>query len=93
MPFVIKMMEGLDSFLQIGAPLLYITDAVSLGAVTFLFLRRVWIPQVKYISLAADYFPLFLILGIAVSGVLMRYFFKGAYRRGKGTWRWDLVSF
>jgi nitrate reductase gamma subunit len=75
-PFVIKMIEGLDSFLQIGAPLLYITDAVLLGAVTFLVIRRFWIPQMKYISLAADYFPLFLIFGITASGVLMRYFLK-----------------
>lgn len=76
LPSVIHLVESLDSFLQIGVPLLYITDIVILGAVTFLFLRRVVIPQVKYISLAADYFPLFLILGIAISGVLMRYFFK-----------------
>jgi nitrate reductase gamma subunit len=62
--------------LQIGAPLLYTTDIIILGAVTYLFLRRVAIPQLKYISLAADYFPLFLIFGIALSGVLMRYFFK-----------------
>ena len=75
-PFVIKIMESLDSFLQIGVPLLYITDALILGAVTFLVIRRFWIPQVRYISLAADYFPLFLILGIAASGVLMRYFVK-----------------
>jgi len=75
-PTSIKMIEGLDSFLQIGAPLLYITDAVILAAVTYLFIRRVLIPQVRYISLPADYFPLFLILGIALSGVLMRYFFK-----------------
>lgn len=75
-PLPIRMIEGLDSFLQIGAPLLYITDAVILLAVTYLFLRRVFIPQMRYISLPADYFPLFLILGIAISGVLMRYFFK-----------------
>lgn len=75
-PAVIKAIEGLDTFLQIGVPLLYMTDVVLLGAVTYLFLRRVFIPQIKYISLAADYFPLFLIFGIAVSGVLMRYFYK-----------------
>jgi len=75
-PAPIKMIEGMDSFLQIGAPLLYITDLVILSAVTYLFIRRVVIPQVRYISLPADYFPLFLILGIAFSGVLMRYFFK-----------------
>lgn len=75
-PPVIKLIESLDSFLQVGVPLFYITDAVILVAVTYLFFRRVYIPQIKYISLASDYFPLFLILGIAVSGVLMRYFFK-----------------
>ncbi len=75
-PAPLKAIEGLDSFLQVGAPLLYISDAVILLAVTYLFLRRVFIPQVRYISLAADYFPLFLILGLASTGVLMRYFFK-----------------
>ncbi len=75
-PFVVNMVEGLDSFLQIGVPLLYITDFALLGAVTYLFLRRVFVPQVSYISLAADFFPLFLILGIATSGALMRYFIR-----------------
>ncbi len=75
-PYAIQMIEGLDGFLQIGAPLLYMTDVVLLGAVTYLFLRRIGLPQVRYISLIGDYFPLFLILGIGVSGVLMRYFIK-----------------
>jgi nitrate reductase gamma subunit len=75
-PAAIQMIEGLDSFLQVGAPLLYMTDAVLLGAVTYLFIRRIWLPQVRYISLIADYFPLFLIIGIGVTGVLMRYFTK-----------------
>jgi len=76
LPFPIHMIEILDAFLQIGVPLLYMTDVVILAAVAFLFLRRVFIPQIKYISLPADYFPLFLILGIAISGVLMRYIMK-----------------
>ena len=50
--------------------------SVLLGAVTYLFIRRIALPQVRYISLIGDYFPLFLILGIAISGVLMRYFIK-----------------
>ncbi len=75
-PAYIQLMEGLDSFLQIGAPLMYMTDIVLLGAVIYLFLRRIGIPQVRYISLMADYFPLFLILGIGTTGVLMRYFYK-----------------
>ncbi|MDH4163853.1 MAG: sulfate reduction electron transfer complex DsrMKJOP subunit DsrM [Nitrospirota bacterium] len=75
-PVAVQMTDMLDSFLQIGAPLLYATDVVLLGAVTYLFIRRVAIPQVRYISLAADYFPLFLIFGIGATGVLMRYFTK-----------------
>jgi nitrate reductase gamma subunit len=75
-PGVIGIVESLDGFFQVGAPVLYITDLIFLGAVTFLFLRRVVIPQVRYISLAADYFPLFLIGGIGITGVLMRYFLK-----------------
>jgi len=75
-PAAVQLVEGLDSFLQIGVPLLYMTDAILLGAVTYLFIRRISLPQVRYISLLSDYFPLFLIFGIALSGVLMRYFFK-----------------
>jgi nitrate reductase gamma subunit len=75
-PAVIRMMEGVDSFFQIGAPLFYMTDAVILVAVSYLVFRRFYIPQVRYISLASDYFPLFLILGVAISGILMRYFLK-----------------
>lgn len=75
-PVVIKIIESLDGFFQVGAPVLYLTDLIFLGAVTYLFLRRVIIPQVRYISLAQDYFPLFLIFGVGLSGVLMRYFMK-----------------
>lgn len=75
-PGFIKIIESLDGFFQVGAPLLYITDVIFLIAVTLLFLRRVIIPQVRYVSLASDYFPLFLIFGIGATGVLMRYFLK-----------------
>ena len=75
-PGFVKLLESLDGFFQVAAPVLYLTDLIFLGAVTFLFLRRVIIPQVRYISLAADFFPLFLIFAIGFSGVLMRYFLK-----------------
>jgi nitrate reductase gamma subunit len=75
-PGFVTLVESLDSFFQVGVPLLYITDVLFLAAVTFLFLRRVIVPQLRYISLAADYFPLFLIGAIGASGVLMRYFLK-----------------
>jgi len=75
-PWAIQGLGTLDTFLQIGVPPLYITGVLLLGAVTFLFLRRVVAPRVRYISLAADFFPLLLLLSIAISGILMRYFFK-----------------
>ncbi|KYH32411.1 sulfate reduction electron transfer complex DsrMKJOP subunit DsrM [Neomoorella mulderi] len=75
-PSFVSRLEGIDGFFRFGVQGLYITDIIILVAVTYLFLRRVVIPQVRYISLPADYFPLFLILGIASTGILMRYFFR-----------------
>jgi nitrate reductase gamma subunit len=75
-PALLHAIERADGFLQVGLPGVYQSDAVFLAAVTYLFVRRVVIPQVKYISLPADYFPLFLLLAIGVTGVLMRYFIK-----------------
>jgi nitrate reductase gamma subunit len=75
-PGFVEILESLDGLFQVGVPVLYMTDLIFLGAVTFLFLRRVIVPQLRYISLAADYFPLFLIGAIGCSGVLMRYLLK-----------------
>jgi nitrate reductase gamma subunit len=75
-PAWVGLMETMDSLFEIGVPAMYWTDAAILAAVTFLFFRRVVIPQMRYISLPADHFPLFLILGIAVTGVLMRYLLR-----------------
>jgi nitrate reductase gamma subunit len=72
-PFFIKPLEFADGFLQIGLPHLYQSDLVILGALTLLFLRRVLLTNLRYISLPADYFPLFLIFAIASTGMLMRY--------------------
>jgi len=73
--FVLRLQE-LDGFFHIGVPILYMTGLLLLASVTYLFIRRVVIPQLSYISLAADYFPLFLIISIAASGILMRHFYK-----------------
>jgi nitrate reductase gamma subunit len=75
-PACLQLLEKLDGFLQIGLPGLLLSGVVLLAAALFLFLRRIFTPQVKYISLASDYFPLFLIMGIAFTGILMRYFTK-----------------
>jgi len=75
-PLPIKLLETLDGFLQIGLPLIQLSGIVLLAAALFLLLRRLLLPQMKYISLASDYFPLFLLIGIALTGILMRYFTK-----------------
>ncbi|MFV9644473.1 MAG: sulfate reduction electron transfer complex DsrMKJOP subunit DsrM [Desulfobacterales bacterium] len=75
-PVCLQWLEYIDGFFQVGLPGLFMSGAVLLAAVTFLFLRRIYLPQMRYISLAADFFPLFLIISIAVTGILMRYFTK-----------------
>ena len=75
-PFFVSWTQDLEGFLQIGVPTLYLSGIFLLVAVTYLFLRRVLVPQLRYISLPADYFPLFLIFGIGFTGVLLRHFYK-----------------
>ncbi len=84
-PLLVQLVENVDSFFRVeiiypaikfGVPGVYISGFVLLAAVSYLFLRRLFVRQVKYISIASDYFPLFLIFGIAFSGILMRYFAK-----------------
>jgi nitrate reductase gamma subunit len=68
-------LSAVDGFFEIGIPTLYLSDAAVLAGLSFLFLRRMFIPQLRYISLFADYFALLLILGVAGTGLLMRHFF------------------
>ena len=68
-------LSALDGFLEIGVPALYISDVTLMAGLVFLFLRRVVLPQVRYISLFSDYFALLLIATIAATGLLMRHFF------------------
>ena len=84
-PFLVQLVETVDSFFRVeiiypafkfGVPGVYISGFILLAAVSYLFLRRLFVPQVKYISIASDYFPLFLIFGIALSGIFMRYITK-----------------
>jgi len=75
-PICLQWLENLDSFMQFGLPVVYMSGVVLLAAVVYLLLRRLLITQVRYISLASDFFPLFLIGGIALTGILMRYLSK-----------------
>ncbi len=83
-PSFVTLLQNLDGFMQMGAapfngfnlPGVYLTDMLLMAAVTWLFLRRVLYPQIRYISLPADYFPLFLILALGFTGMLMRYLIR-----------------
>ena len=75
-PSPVNLIASVDGFFQVTVPALQMSGIVLLAAATYLLIRRLVIPQVRYISLPADYFPLFLIMGIAISGILMRYFYK-----------------
>jgi len=58
-PGFVHLTETLDGILQVGLPGIYLTDGIFLAAVTYLFIRRVIIPQIKYISLPATTFLCF----------------------------------
>jgi nitrate reductase gamma subunit len=75
-PFFVTIAQNLDGFFQIGVPALYLTDVGLILALGYLFFRRVVSPQMRYLSLAGDYFPLLLIGAIGITGILMRYFIK-----------------
>ncbi len=75
-PSFVLMIQEFDGFFQIGVPVVFITSILLLAGVGFLFLRRVFSPQLRYISLVNDYFPLLLIISIGTSGILMRHFAK-----------------
>jgi nitrate reductase gamma subunit len=75
-PFWVAGLDGLDSFFEVTVPALYLTDVLILVGLGWLLLRRFIEPQVRYISLASDYFPLFLLFGVVLSGVFLRYLTK-----------------
>lgn len=72
-PEWVMVVQNLDGFMQVGLPIIYVSSVGLLAGLTFLFLRRVVNPQLRYLSMAGDYFPLFILAGIAISGCIMRY--------------------
>jgi nitrate reductase gamma subunit len=72
-PVFVSVLSGLDGAFEVGTPTVYVSDVLILGALVYLTARRFRNPQVRYISLPIDYLALFLLLGIAVSGLLMRF--------------------
>lgn len=72
-PALVTALASLDSFFQVGVPAVYATDVVLVAALGYLLSRRFRSPQVRSLSLFGDYFFLFLLLGIATTGLLMRH--------------------
>lgn len=91
-PSFLHLVDAADGFFQLTVPTFYLSDAVILAALGFLLLRRLWDARLRYISLASDYFALLLLLGIAISGVWMRYITKVDMVAVK-QWALGLVTF
>ncbi|NQU04097.1 MAG: sulfate reduction electron transfer complex DsrMKJOP subunit DsrM [Syntrophaceae bacterium] len=75
-PSCLNLLESLDGFFILYTPTVYLSGLVLLAAIIYLLFRRIFDMKVRYISLAADYFPLFMILGIGITGLFMRYFYR-----------------
>ena len=75
-PGLVHQLEIWDGFFQLTIPTFLLTDAVIMVALLFLLARRIYDTNVRYISLPADYFALFLLIGVASTGILMRYVTK-----------------
>jgi nitrate reductase gamma subunit len=72
-PAFVAFIEQWDGFFQVWLPGIYLTSFGLLLGLLYLLWRRLADAQVRFMSLASDYFALFLLLGIAVSGGLLRY--------------------
>lgn len=75
-PGSVTFLQNLDGLFQISTPTLLVTDALIVFSLCYLTLRRVFIPQTRYLSLFSDYFPLILLLGVVGSGILVRHFYR-----------------
>jgi nitrate reductase gamma subunit len=75
-PAFVAGLQAVDGFFAVGVPELYLSDAILLAALLVLLGRRLLDARLRYLSLPADYLPLFLLIAIAGSGVLLRHVFK-----------------
>lgn len=75
-PAFVVAIQRLDGFLLTSVPEVYATTALFVLALGFLFVRRIASAPLRYISLPADYFALFLLLGVGLSGAWLRHISK-----------------
>ena len=69
-------LQSVDGMFAISVPTFYISSILIVIALLYLLGRRFLNPQVRYISLFTDYFALFLLIAVAVSGIWMRHLDK-----------------
>lgn len=72
-PSFVAWLQELDAIGEVTLPRIHASSVVFAGALLFLFGRRLWLARLRYISLAADYFPLLLLLTVAAFGLLARH--------------------
>jgi nitrate reductase gamma subunit len=72
-PEFVAWLQSVDSVSDLFIPKLHATSLLIVVALAWLTTRRLVAVRLRYISLAADYFPLLLLLGIAITGILMRH--------------------
>ena len=72
-PAWVGALQSLDGFFQVGLPVYFGTTFLMVVGLAYLLARRFFDAKVRYISLPTDYFALYLLLGIALTGILMRH--------------------
>ena len=73
-PGFVEMLERIDVATEMVLPKVHLTSLILPLALALLLVRRLVLVRVRYISLAADYFPLLLMLAIAGTGLVTRHF-------------------
>jgi nitrate reductase gamma subunit len=72
-PPLVGQLAAMDGFFRVGLPGWYASDVVLAGALGWLLLRRLREPLLRYVTLPADYLALGLLLGVAATGIALRY--------------------
>lgn len=75
-PRFVHLLQAVDGFFAVGVPPLYVSSALLVAALLVLLGRRLLDARVRYLSLPADLLPLFLLLAIATTGLLLRHVTK-----------------
>lgn len=75
-PALIGWLAALDGMMQITLPTFYLTDLLLAAGLLYLLFRRYFDAPTRFLSLSQDYFPLYLLIAIATTGILMRYSLK-----------------